>query len=128
MRLWDETKEIANLVFNLLPKKYKQNQYAQNEEDKYLTSLPDIDVSKTGFECIRSEEVYPVLKQNFVTKIEVPGFSFARRFADHPFEFNYDVENNPFDKAILDTIIALDEQYTISHKLRPESIFLVLTK
>jgi len=130
MLIWDETKPIISSIFSLLPKKYKLNQYAKMKMKmkEYLSSMPDLDVSKTGFECIRSEEVYPTLKQNFITKIEVPGFSFARRFVDHPFEYNYDVENNPFDKAVLDTIIELDEKFTESHKLKPESVFLVLEK
>jgi len=84
-------------------------------------------LSKDGFECVRSQDLYPVLKDKFKIKIEVPGFSFARRFVDKRFGCNYDM-NNPFDKATVDTIIRLDEEFTSEYHLKPESIFLVLEK
>ncbi|MEO9307221.1 MAG: class I SAM-dependent methyltransferase [Nitrososphaera sp.] len=128
MRMWDNTKDIANSIFAKLPLKYRFNSLAIEENKRYSESLPDTDVSIDSFECIRSQDLYPILKKNFKTKIEVPGFSFARRFVDIPFGENYDVENNPFDKAIIDTIVELDEKYTNSNKLKPESIFLILGK
>ena len=51
------------------------------------------------------------------------GFLFARRFVEDPFGYNYDTKNNPFDKAILNTIIRLDEEYTHSNNLKPEICF-----
>ena len=55
-------------------------------------------------------------------------FSFAQRFAEDPFGYNYDTKNNPFNKAVLDTIIRLDEEYTRSNNLKPETVLLVLEK
>jgi ubiquinone/menaquinone biosynthesis C-methylase UbiE len=125
MRMWDETREIANKVFSLLPSKYRYYSLARNQQ-KYLAELPDRDLSTTGFECIRSQDLYPILKKSFKVKLEVEGFCFARRFFDHGFGDNYDIDRNPFDKAIADTIIRLDEEYESLHHLKPESIFLVL--
>jgi ubiquinone/menaquinone biosynthesis C-methylase UbiE len=128
LRMWDETKEIANKLFRSLPGKYRYNWFATAESEKYLEELPDKDLSTTGFECIRSQDLYPILKESFKTRLEVSGFAFARRFVDHPFRNNYDIENNPFDKAIVDTIIRLDEENVDRHQLKPESIFLVLER
>lgn len=128
MRLWDDTRNIANSIFSKLPLKYRFDSLAQTENEKFAGALPDRDVAVDSFECIRSQDLYPILKETFSTKIEVPGFSFARRFVDIPFGENYDVENNPFDKAIVDTIVRLDEEYTLLNNLKPESIFLILKK
>lgn len=125
MRIWPETKKIANKLWSLIPLKYKSVPNSKNKT-KFFTELRDEDLSKDGFECIRSQDLYGVLKQNFRTEIEVPGFSFTRRFVDNTLGCNYDIKNNPFDQAVLDTIISLDEKYTKSYKLKPESVFLVL--
>jgi len=66
-------------------------------------------------------------KGNFNIKTEVFGFSFARRFVDRNFGCNYDIKN-PLDKSLIDLIIKLDEEYTITHNLKPESIFLIMNK
>jgi len=126
MKMWDETKPIVNRLLKLLPPQYRRVRI--NGKEKYLDSLSEKDTSEKSMECIRSEEVYSILKNRFKTFYEIPGYSFARRFADHPFRKNYDPKNNPFDKAILDMIIRLDEEYTVTHNLKPESIILVLKK
>lgn len=126
LRLWPLTKEIANQLFQSLPKQYRYNHSNPNEQEP-ATELPDVDLSTSGFECIRSEELYPILKNEFKTKFEVFGFSFARRFVDNEFGPNYDLKN-PFDKAIIDTIVKLDEEYTEKYGLKPETVYLVLTK
>lgn len=126
MRLWPETKIIANKIFSKLPKKYKFNNKMRIWKKKYLDKLPDTNANRFGgFECINSQEIYPVLKKNFKTIIEVPGYAFARRFVDHPFAENYDAEN-PIDRAIIDEIIRLDEEYSKKNDLKPESVFFVL--
>jgi len=127
MRIWPETKKIADKLWSLIPIKYKLDSNSQ-DKTKIFSELPDKDLSVDGFECVRSQDLYGTLKQNFRTQKEVPGFSFARRFVDNPLGYNYDIKNNPFDKAVLDTIIYLDEKYSKDYKLKPESVFLVLKK
>jgi len=126
-RMWDETKKIANELWTLIPEKYKFNCLDVNRKKQFFDQLPDVDYSKKGFECIRSQDLYPILKNAFKTKFEVPGFAFARRFFSRHFGANYDL-NNPTDKAIIDLIIKLDEQYSLNYNLKPENVFLVLEK
>jgi hypothetical protein len=78
-----------------------------------------------GFECIRSQEIYPLLKKIFRTRIEVPGFAFARRFVDNDFGPNYDL-SRPEDRALIDLILELDQLYLERGLLKPESIFMVV--
>ena len=126
MRLWPETKIIANRIFKELPKKYKRNNKMRIWKKRYFNELPDKNVSRFGgFECINSEETYSVLKKNFKTLIEVPGFAFARRFVDNPFAENYDVKD-PIDRSTIDEVLKLDEEYSKKNNLKPESVFLVL--
>ena len=128
LRLWPETKVIANQLFRNLPERYRYHHTTHEHlKSKPWTELPDVDITENGFECIRSQDLYQILKKEFKTKFEVPGFCFARRFVDNEFGPNYDMKN-PFDKAIIDTIIKSDEEYALSHNLRPEVVFLALTK
>jgi len=127
MGLWDETRKVVNELLPLLPSKYRRSNPVEKGLE-FHDSFPEMDTSKKSMKCIRSEELYPVLKKFFKTKYEIQGFSFARRFADHPFRSNYQPEDNPIDKAFLDLIIKLDEAYTSSHNLKPETIFLALKK
>jgi len=126
MKMWDETKKVVDKVWHTIPKRYR---YEKKPLIKKLINrlFPNLEVNTDGFECIRSEDLYKILKQNFTVKIEVPGFSFARHFVDHPFQENYDIDNTE-DKKIIDNIIKLDEEYTNSLKLKPESVFFVLKK
>ena len=122
LQMWDDTKEIANRLFRILAAPYRF------DGERYLESLPEGEAVPQGFECIRSQDLYGVLVDQFQVRAEVPGFAFARRFVDHPFDDNYDAEGNPFDKAILDTLLRLDEEFSARYQLRPEAVFLVLTR
>jgi len=84
-------------------------------------------LSETSFESIRSQDLYPILKENFNIIVEVFGYSFARRFVNKRFGCNYNMKD-PVDKAIIDLIIKLDEEYTITHNLKPENVFLIMNK
>jgi len=126
LRLWDETKKIAEKIWIQLPEKFKRD-CIDKDKHEIVAELPDRNLSKDGFECIRSQDLYPILKEKFRVRNEVKGFSFARRFVDTRFGCNYDL-NNPFDKAIVDTIIALDEEYSEKYNLKPEAIFMILEK
>jgi len=128
MRIWPETKEVANKIFSKLPEKYRFDSIIKDPQKKFRTEIKDEDVGLDGFECIRSQDLYPVLKKIFKIKIEIPGFSFARRFVDVPLGKNYDLDNNPTDLETLDMILKKDEEYSEKYGLKPESIFLVLEK
>ena len=64
-RMWDETKKIANEVWKIIPDKYKYDHIYKNHT-RFFKELPDVDLSKEGFECIRSEDLVPILKKNFI--------------------------------------------------------------
>ena len=125
--MWDDTKKIANEIWSIIPSKYKYDCIDKKNKDKFLFHLPEIDQSRMGFECIRSEDLYPILKENFKIITQVFGFSFARRFVDTRFGCNYDIQDER-DKTIIDLVIKLDEVYTKANNLKPESVFLIMNK
>jgi len=126
-RLFDETVKIANEVWKLIPTNYKLDCIDKNHQKKFLQQLPDMDQSVDGFECVRSEELPEILKNNFKIKYEVAGFAFARRFFNKRFGCNYNLGNET-DKAIIDLILKLDELYSKTMNLKPEHVFLMLEK
>lgn len=123
--MWPQTKKQANELWSEMPAKYRRD--STKTMENIVDFLPDRDLSVDGFECIRSQDLYDVLKQNFVTKIEVSGPSFARRFVESPFGENYDPYNSE-DRMWLEKILKLDREYAKTYGLKPESVFLVLEK
>jgi len=125
--MWDETKKIANEIWSLIPQKYKYDCTNKKRNDKFFNELPNQDLSETGFECIRSQDIYPILKENFNITTEVFGYAFARRFFGKKFGGNYNLKN-PEDKTIIDLVIKLDEVCTRAYNLKPEHMFLIMNK
>jgi SAM-dependent methyltransferase len=123
MLMWPETNEVVQGLWKLLPDRFKYEHPWMPPE--FRAERPDRDASVDGFECIRSQEIYPLAKKMFRTRIEVPGFVFARRFVDNDFGPNYDL-SRPEDRAVIDLIIEMDRLYLKQGLLKPESIFMVL--
>jgi SAM-dependent methyltransferase len=123
MLMWPETNHVVQRLWKLLPDRLKYEHPGNPPE--FRAERPDRDTSVHGFECIRSQEIYPLLKKIFRTRIEVPGFAFARRFVDNDFGPNYDL-SRPEDRALIDLILELDQLYLERGLLKPESIFMVV--
>jgi hypothetical protein len=73
-------------------------------------------------ECIRSEDILPVLRGRFSERAFVPYLSFCRRFFNSMYGPNYDL-SRPLDRAILDWIWRLDHDAIARGALPPESFF-----
>jgi len=58
--MWDETKKVANDLWTLIPEKYKYDCKDKKHKEQFLIHLPETDHSESGFECIRSQDLYPV--------------------------------------------------------------------
>ncbi len=126
LRLWPETKEVIGHLWNLLPERYRIN-HTLYETVRVDEEYPDRNYLGDGFECIRSEEILPLLRTMFHVKHFVPYLCIARRFFDRMFGPNYDL-SRPLDRAILDFVWHLDGALLRDSILRPESAFLVLQR
>ncbi|MEG6513038.1 class I SAM-dependent methyltransferase [Desulforamulus ruminis] len=119
--MWDETYEVVNAIWKILPVRYKidQNGYGK---PTYLGVYPNTDYSEHRFECINSEAILPALKKHLVEVDYVPALSIARRFFDGKFGPNFDL-SQPLDAAIFDFITRLDTHYIETGILKPETFF-----
>jgi hypothetical protein len=89
-----------------------------------MDTFVDIDSSDASFECIRSQDVLPLLQKYFTTIHLVKGFAFLRRFTDQEFGPNFDLSSN-LDVKVLNFLLELDQWYVDNGILKPESIFWV---
>lgn len=125
MLMWPETNDVVQRLWKVLPDRLKY-EHPQSPPE-FRAERPNRDSSVDGFECIRSQDIYPLLKKMFRTRIEIFGYAFARRFLDNDFGPNYDL-SRPEDRALIDLILELDQVYLAQGLLKPESVFMVLEK
>lgn len=121
MLLWPRTKELVDRVFAALPGRYRRDHGVLHQ------SFPDIEYTQGTFECVRSEEVVPLLEKFFHVEAKVLGHAFTRRFVDGGFGANYDLTREE-DRVILDLLLAFDDMLTGHGFLAPENVFMVMRR
>ena len=121
-RMWPETKRLAGAIFQALPARYRLNHTAYLPRRRVDAKIWDGDTRGAGMECLRSEDVLPLLQSRFDTEHFVPHFSLCRRFFDTMYGPNYDL-TRPLDRATLDWIWQLDCHCLETGQLRPETFF-----
>lgn len=121
-RMWPETRRVAGRVFAILPECYRLNHTAYLPHKRVDARLWDGDTRSAGMECLRSEEVLPLLGRRFEAVWFVPYFSLCRRFFDTMYGPNYDLAR-PLDRAIVDFVWELDCHLIAAGRLRPETFF-----
>lgn len=120
-RLWPKTKKIANEIFRTLPAPFRLN-HTGYRDARYDESIWAPDTRAEGMECIRSEEIVPMLRERFREETFVGSHAFARRFFDTMYGPNYDL-NRPLDRAIFEWLWELDCHYLGRGELEPETFF-----
>lgn len=122
-RLFTETKEMAQKIFDVLPEKFRYNNYTK----KIDSDIPDIDFSKQSFESIRSEEILPLLLRYFKSKEYVTFDAFLSLLLDFRYGPNYDL-NQRLDKSMVEMITNLDIYNISTSKLKPVCLFGIFSK
>jgi len=116
-RLWPESYEIANAIFNKLPERLRIN-HVSTESNKVDENIPNQDCSISTFEGIRSSEIQSILS-NSLTPVKRDIYStIAWRILDPAYVQNYDLDKKE-DKEIVEKIANLDVEYLLSGKLNP---------
>jgi len=120
-RMWPDTRRFAKAIWATLPERYRVNHtaYASPKLDSRLWRA---DTRRIGMECVRSEDILPLLRRYFDETVFVPLLSLATRFCNTMYGPNYDL-NRPLDRAIADWIWELDVHLLDTGRLRPESFF-----
>lgn len=119
--MWPETREVVRQIWKTLPERFRVNHtaYAEPQLD---AEIWEVDTSAETMECIRSEDILPILNRSFAVESFVPYFALSRRFFDTMYGPNYDLES-PLDKSLLEWIWQLDLHYLSTRTLRPETFF-----
>lgn len=119
--MWPETRPIVQQLFRALPAKFRVNHTAY-EAPRVDDEIWEADTSEASMECIRSEDILPVLRSHFTELVYVPYWSISRRFFDTMYGPNIDLEQ-PLDRAHFDWIWELDCHYLDTDRLHPETFF-----
>lgn len=119
--MWPETRKTARAMFATLPPRFRINHtaYARPSLD---TELWEGDTSAASMECIRTEDILPLLGRCFQQEIYVPFYSLSRRFLDTMYGPNYAL-TEPLDRSLIDWIWHMDVHGLETGRLRPETFF-----
>ena len=120
-RMWPETRRAAETIWNALPERYRINHTAYGSP-RLDSRLWHGDTRRLGMECVRSEDILPLLRSHFREAVFVPLLCLATRFCNTMYGPNYDPEQ-PLDRAIIDWIWEMDVHLLDTGQLRPESFF-----
>jgi hypothetical protein len=119
--MWPDTRTVVRDIWNTLPTQFRINHTAY-AEPRLDDEIWEMDTSVGTMECIRSQDVLPVLDHAFSKTVYVPYQSICRRFLSTMYGPNYDLSNS-LHKAILDWLWQLDIYYVTSQILHPETYF-----
>src|ERR1017187_6700697 len=120
---WPEALEIVREFWRKLPPSYRFNQKLQRYEEMYL----NYDCSADGFEAIRSQDILPLLLQNFHFEVFAAFANVIEPFVDRAFGYNFDAQA-PWDCSFIDAVHQRDEQEFAAGRLKPTHILAVLGK
>ena len=120
-RMWDETLEVVNALWRVIPPKYKID-HSGFAEPTFVGKYTNVDYSVNCFECINSEAILPAFRKHMREVAYVPALSIGRRFFDTKFGPNYDLRE-PLDLAIFNMVMELDRYYLNAGILKPETYF-----
>lgn len=126
MLLWPETKDLIARIWKVMPERWRVD-CTRSGTRIVCDEYPERDVSINGFECVRSQDIIPLLSRYFKPEHRFSGLSFVRRFVDREFGPDYDLARVE-DKLFIDLLLALDDHLVSEGSLNPEIIFYVLRK
>jgi ubiquinone/menaquinone biosynthesis C-methylase UbiE len=125
-RMWDETRDVVDALWAVLPEQFKYN-HTLYDSIALDNQYPDVDYGAESMECIRSQDILPLLTDYFTCRVSVPHMSICRRFFDTMYGPNYDL-SRALDRSVLEFIWQLDQYYITAGILKPETIFGVYTR
>ena len=120
---WPEALSIVREFWRKLPPSYRFNQKLHRYEEMYL----NYDCSVDGFEAIRSQDILPLLIQNFHFEVFAAFANVIEPFVDRAFGYNFDAQA-PWDCSFIDAVHQRDEREFAAGRLKPTHILAVLGK
>jgi SAM-dependent methyltransferase len=120
---WPEALRIVHEFWRKLPPSYRFNRKLQRYEEMYR----NYDCSGDGFEGIRSQDILPLLLENFHFQVFVAFANVIEPFVDRAFGPNFD-SDAPWDRSFIDAVQQRDEEEFAAGRLKPTHILAVLGK
>ena len=120
---WPEALAIVHEFWRKLPPSYRFNRQLHRYEELYI----NYDCSTDGFEGIRSQDILPLLFENFHFQVFIAFANIIEPFVDRGFGYNFDAQS-AWDRSFIDAIHHRDEQEFAAGRLKPTHILAVLGK
>ena len=111
---WPEALDIVREFWRKLPPSYRFNRKLQRYEELF----EDFDCSGEGFEGIRSQDILPLLLENFHFHLFIGFGNVIDPFVDRSFGFNFDAAA-AWDRSFIDEVHQRDEAEISSGHLKP---------
>lgn len=118
---WPEALDIVHEFWRKLPPSYRFNHKLQRYEEMYQ----NYDCSVDGFEAIRSQDILPLLLQNFHFHLFIAFANVIEPFVDRAFGYNFDAQA-AWDRSFIDAVHQRDEAEITSGRLKPTHILAIL--
>ena len=118
---WPEALPIVQEFWRKLPPSYRYNHQLRRYEEVF----EDRDCSAIGFEGIRSQDILPLLTENFYFQRFVAFGNVVFPFIDRSFGPNFDASAK-WDREFIDAVHQRDEEDMIQGRIKPTQIFAVV--
>ncbi len=118
---WPEALTLIYEFWRTLPASHRFNWQLR----RYEAMFQDWDCSGDSFEGIRSQDILPLLLEQFHVDRFVAFGNLIDPFVDRSFGHNFDV-NDEWDRAFIDAVHARDEQGLADGTLTPTHLFAVV--
>ena len=120
---WPEALDILQEFWRKLPPSYRFNR----RFDRYEESFEDQDCSAGNFEGIRSQDILPLLLDQFHFELFVAYANVIDPFVDRTYGVNFDA-TAPWDRSFIDEVNGRDEKEIASGRIKPTHMLAVLGK
>lgn len=120
---WPEARVIIEQLWSEIPDSYRFNHQLKRHESLF----EDWDCSNEGFEGVRSQDILPLLLENFYFRFFYGFCNVISPFIDRGFGHNFDLKND-WDKSFIDRVHAIDEAGFLDGSLKPTQILAVMSK
>jgi SAM-dependent methyltransferase len=120
---WPEALETIQEFWRKLPPSYRFNRTLQ----RYEETFEDWDCSVEGFEGIRSQDILPLLLEQFHFHLFFGFANLIDPFVDRAFGYHFDAQA-AWDRNFIDEVNRADEEQIASGRIKPTHMLAVLGK
>lgn len=118
---WPEALEVLKGIWSSMPDKYKYNHQLRRLEEEF----DNWDCSKEGFEGIRSQDILPLLIENFYFEMFFAHSNNIIVFVDRSFGHNFNV-NMKEDIEFIDKVAEMDNSLIEAGVIKPTQLIAVM--